>query len=135
MSKSTRFTKIKPDFVFDQRLSIFSIPSPLDDSWMRFGDSFSGENIADFAHPDDGKAVDNRIQNDAGRFHGVIVPAGGAAKISRRAIKRPCDDAADAIIVTAAPRDFANLIKPRDRNNLFVRGDLEDGIRRRVKNR
>ena len=73
-------------------------------------------------------AFAERVENAARRLHGVIVPPRGAPEMSRRAIERPRDDAPDAGGVRVAARDFANLVKPLDRQHVFVRGDLQNGI-------
>src|SRR3954471_8480303 len=61
--------------------------------------------------------------------------ASGPLEIAWRAYKRTRDDASNAEGICATPRDFANLVEPRDRHDLFMRRNLKDRVSGRVENR
>src|SRR6266850_2897494 len=100
---------------------------------MRFGHSLASEdvaNLADTAHAEAGFA--NGAQDRAWRLHGKIMTPRRAAELAGRAIKRPGDNAPDAICITLLPGDLANLIKPLYGYDVFMRGNLQDGIGRSI---
>src|ERR1700690_435442 len=95
-------------------------------------------NIVDFSNAKDGHVSFGKDveQHRAGRLDCVIVAALGSAEISWRAGKWPSNHAAHAIWpVQQFPRDLANPIKLRNRNYVFVRGNLENAVARSVNNR
>ena len=49
--------------------------------------------------------------------------------------ERPSDDAADIVLVHQVAGDLADVVEALQAEVLFVRGDLEHGIRRRVDDR
>src|ERR1044071_5335654 len=64
------------------------------------------------------------------------MPVFSAIKRTRLAQKRPRNHTPDFMFaVEYATRNLAQLVKPFERNHLFVRGDLKDRIGRRVKDR
>ena len=58
----------------------------------------------------------------------------GALEISCDTKKRTGDHASNAKMVGVTPRDAANIVKPFQRNDLFVRGDLQNRISGSVEN-
>jgi hypothetical protein len=59
----------------------------------------------------------------------------GAREFAGCAGKRPRNDASYTRGVGMRSRDFTDLVEPFDWDDLFVRGDLKNGIGRRVENR
>ena len=75
-------------------------------------------------------AIEQRL---AGRRQRVVVAVRGAREAPGRADERPRDDAADAEpLADQLVGDLAGAIQLGDRHDLFVRGDLEDAVGRRV---
>src|ERR1700674_1935735 len=102
---------------------------------MRFGDSLPGENIADFADTDGRQSgTGGRSQMGGGGVHrrnGVI---GSGGKFAIRLDERPSNDASNPKSIGLMPGDPANLVQSFQRNDFFMRGDLQNGIGRGVKN-
>ena len=63
------------------------------------------------------------------------MPTRGATKAADLARERSRDHAANADVVRVPARDFADLVKSRDRNHSFMRRNLENRIRRGVEDR
>ena len=76
----------------------------------------------------------NRIQDRPWRLHREIVTVCGALEISCDAKKWASDHAPNPKMVGVTPCDAANIVKPLQRNDLFVRGDLQNRICGSVKN-
>src|SRR5689334_16875224 len=61
------------------------------------------------------------------------MPVLRSIKRARLAQERPRNNAPDLVFTIEYPaRDFTNLVQPCERNHLFMRGDLKNGIGRRV---
>ena len=66
----------------------------------------------------------------------IVMPIRGALEGARRTDKRPGDHAANAHTASDEVEcDLAHPIELRNRNHLFVSGDLEHAVRRRVDDR
>src|SRR4051794_9449539 len=103
---------------------------------MGFGDPFPGENVTDLADPDDlGAFVAQCVQNASRRFHRVIVPARGAAKVSGVALEGPRNPPANPRGVRVFPSHFANFVERPDGDDVFMRRNLQNRVGRSVENR
>ena len=70
------------------------------------------------------------------RRHGVIVAVGGARETAGRADERPRDHAAHFVrSAQDLARRLADLVEFPQRDDFFVRGDLEDAVGRGVDDR
>ena len=75
-------------------------------------------------------------QHRSRRIDRVIMSSRSARETSRRSRKRPCNYPSHAMWpVQKFPCDFAHAIKLRDRNHIFMRGNLKNAVAGRVHNR
>ena len=81
--------------------------------------------------------LDKRVQQRRpGRFERVVVTIGGAREGARHADERPCDDAANTRPARREiERRFADSVLLRDRDHVFMRGDLKHAVGRRIDDR
>ena len=102
---------------------------------MRLVDVLPREDVADLAdpvhlHP---RVTHEREVVRPPRFEGEVVPIRRAFVVAGRADERTCDHASDRVLAREdLTRDAAAVVELVERNRLFVRGDLEHRVGRRV---
>ena len=115
--------------------TVFSSPSRFDSVWTALESPRPTKRSSIFpmpwtARPRPRQAVEDRR---AGGRNGVVASAVRPREAPRRADERPRDDAPDAVRRDEElPGDLAPAVERRDRNDLLVRGDLEDRVPRGV---
>src|SRR4051812_31743571 len=101
---------------------------------VRFTNAFAREDVVNLA---DGAnwipRILDRIQDRAGRFQRVVMSPARSPKIAGFTLEWPRDHTPDPIGIGFAPCDFTNLVEPVYWNNRLVRGNLENRIRRGIK--
>ena len=101
-------------------------------------DAAARKQIVDLADRDDRDLASREQieQRFTGRIQRVVVPIRGSPEVERRSGERTRDDAADAkALADETERDFADAVLLVDRDDVFVRRDLEHAVGRRVDDR
>src|SRR5207302_3368594 len=102
-------------------------------SRARLADSFAGENVMDLSDADHALAsIADRVQDGRRWAHRKIMAICGPPKRAWLPHERSRDDTADAKRIAVVARNSANFVKTIERHDLFMRGDLQNGICRRV---
>src|SRR5579883_1633298 len=97
-----------------------------------------GENVADLADRDDvAPRFGGALEKIAGRRRDgeVLAPRRARKFAGAAAEKRARNDAADLERIAELSRDAAKIVEPIEAERLFMRGDLQHRIRRRVADR